>query len=112
MTMVPVNSTADQVLGLQAGRAQAALQSKAANAYVEKQTKGALKALPGVVLIDGKASAGYAGIAIKKGSSLVKAMKTALNALIKNGKYGKILKKWGVQEAAVKKALVNNAASG
>ena len=112
MSISAAPSTAEQILGLQAGRAEAALQSKAANAYAAKQTNGQLEALPGIVLTGTSTSAGQAGIAIKKGSSLVQALKIALDDLIRNGKYVAILTKWGVSEDAVTQATVDQPSTG
>ncbi|MGV9787744.1 ABC transporter substrate-binding protein [Streptomyces sp. NPDC003435] len=48
------------------------------------------------------------GIAVaKKDTQLRDALKGALDAIIKNGEYAKILKKWGVQDGAVKEAVIN-----
>ncbi|MFF1377204.1 ABC transporter substrate-binding protein [Streptomyces sp. NPDC058308] len=48
------------------------------------------------------------GIAVsKKNPELRDAVKAALDAIIKSGEYGKIIKKWGVEDGAVKEAKVN-----
>ncbi|MFF9320657.1 ABC transporter substrate-binding protein [Streptomyces sp. NPDC014735] len=48
------------------------------------------------------------GIAVAKGNDqLTKAIQAALDAIIKNGEYGRILAKWGVEAGAVTKAEVN-----
>ncbi|MDQ0794030.1 ABC transporter substrate-binding protein [Streptomyces sp. B1I3] len=48
------------------------------------------------------------GIAIAKGNDeLTKAVQAALDALIKNGEYGKIVAKWGVDAGAVTEAKIN-----
>ncbi|MFH8473118.1 ABC transporter substrate-binding protein [Streptomyces sp. NPDC018000] len=48
------------------------------------------------------------GIAIAKGNDqLTKAVQAALDAIIKNGEYGKIIAKWGVEAGAVTEAKVN-----
>ncbi|MEU6124586.1 ABC transporter substrate-binding protein [Streptomyces sp. NPDC047123] len=48
------------------------------------------------------------GIAVsKKNPELRDAIKAALDAIIKNGDYDKIIKKWGVEDGAVKEAVVN-----
>jgi polar amino acid transport system substrate-binding protein len=41
------------------------------------------------------------GIALKKGSPLAKPLQAAVNTLIANGTYGRILKKWGTQDSAL-----------
>ncbi|MES9554684.1 MULTISPECIES: transporter substrate-binding domain-containing protein [unclassified Streptomyces] len=48
------------------------------------------------------------GIAVAKGNDqLTKAVRAALEAIIKNGEYGKIISKWGVEAGAVTEAKVN-----
>ncbi|MEU9762137.1 ABC transporter substrate-binding protein [Streptomyces sp. NPDC001834] len=48
------------------------------------------------------------GIAVAKGNDqLTKAIQAALDAIIKNGEYGRILAKWGVEAGAVTAAEVN-----
>jgi polar amino acid transport system substrate-binding protein len=49
------------------------------------------------------------GIAVKKGAPLTKVIKNALQALIDDGTYTKILQKWGVDDGAVTSADVNAA---
>jgi polar amino acid transport system substrate-binding protein len=50
------------------------------------------------------------GIAVNKGSKLTDVIKNALQSLIDDGTYTKILTKWGVQDGAVTAADVNAAA--
>ncbi|MFB7214495.1 ABC transporter substrate-binding protein [Streptomyces sp. NPDC056255] len=48
------------------------------------------------------------GIAVAKGNDqLTKAIQAALDAIIKNGEYNKIISKWGVEAGAVTEAKVN-----
>ncbi|MET9662543.1 ABC transporter substrate-binding protein [Streptomyces sp. NPDC006510] len=48
------------------------------------------------------------GIAIAKGNDqLTRAVQAALNGIIKNGEYGKIISKWGVEAGAVTEAKLN-----
>lgn len=48
------------------------------------------------------------GIAVAKGNDeLSKALKAALDAIIENGEYDKIIAKWGVDAGAVKEATIN-----
>lgn len=48
------------------------------------------------------------GIAVAKGNDqLTKAVQAALNAIIKNGEYNKIVSKWGVEAGAVTEAKLN-----
>ncbi|MFF3914697.1 ABC transporter substrate-binding protein [Streptomyces sp. NPDC001852] len=48
------------------------------------------------------------GIAVaKKDTQLREALQAAMNAIIKNGEYAKILQKWGAQDGAVKESVIN-----
>ncbi|MFF2507204.1 transporter substrate-binding domain-containing protein, partial [Streptomyces sp. NPDC058067] len=48
------------------------------------------------------------GIAVAKGNTQLRdALQAALNAVIKNGEYDKIVAKWGVEAGAVKEASLN-----
>jgi polar amino acid transport system substrate-binding protein len=51
------------------------------------------------------------GMAVSKGNDkLSGALKAALSAIIENGAYEKALKKWGVEDGAVDKAVINGGA--
>ncbi|MEV0975989.1 ABC transporter substrate-binding protein [Streptomyces sp. NPDC049915] len=59
-------------------------------------------------IVGGQVEAAPYGIAVAKANTQVRdALKTALDAIIKNGDYNKILQKWGVTAGAVKQATVN-----
>ncbi|MER5215621.1 ABC transporter substrate-binding protein [Streptomyces sp. NPDC002838] len=48
------------------------------------------------------------GIAVAKDNTQLRdALKAALDAIIENGEYGKIIEKWGVADGAVKEATIN-----
>ncbi|WP_224352826.1 ABC transporter substrate-binding protein [Streptomyces olivaceus] len=47
------------------------------------------------------------GLAVKKGSPLAEPLKNAVNQLIENGTYARILKKWQLEPAKVKESVVN-----
>ncbi len=48
------------------------------------------------------------GIAVSKDATQLRdALKDAMDAIIKNGEYQKILEKWGVQDGAVKESVIN-----
>ncbi|AWE52351.1 MULTISPECIES: ABC transporter substrate-binding protein [Streptomyces] len=48
------------------------------------------------------------GIAVAKNNAQLRdALKAALDAIIDNGEYDKIIKKWGVEDGAVKEATIN-----
>jgi len=73
-------------------------------------TEDAVHRSAGKLQLDGAiyGSAPY-GIAVAKGSTLVKAIAAALQDLYKNGTYGKVLAKWGVTPGAVKSFTVDGA---
>ena len=50
---------------------------------------------------------GVVGITTKKDDGLVKPLADALNAAIADGSYAKVLKKWGLDDEAVPKSLIN-----
>lgn len=48
------------------------------------------------------------GIAVAKDNTQLRdALKAALDAIIENGEYDKIIKKWGVEDGAIKEATIN-----
>lgn len=49
------------------------------------------------------------GFAFKKGSTLTPAFQAAVNELIKDGAYARILKKWGTSESAIETSRINPA---
>lgn len=59
-------------------------------------------------LVGDQVEAAPYGIAIAKGNDqLTQAIQAALNAIIKNGEYGKIIAKWGVEAGSVTEAKIN-----
>jgi polar amino acid transport system substrate-binding protein len=90
---------------LRTGRIDAIVNDLPTAVYVSKTTKNgeAFEVVPGDV-IDG---APY-GIGVNKDNpELRDALASALDALIEDGTYGKILKAWGVDDGAVEAAAVN-----
>lgn len=88
------------------GQADAMLADSPIAAYAVKQSNGAL-ALVGKVYD----SAPY-GYAIGKDEGTLKdAVQGAVNALIGDGTYGKILAKWGLQDGGITEAKINAAAA-
>jgi polar amino acid transport system substrate-binding protein len=47
------------------------------------------------------------GIALAKNNPLTKTLRTAMDAIIKNGEYDKVMAKWGAEAGAVKEARLN-----
>ncbi|MGW1187377.1 protein kinase domain-containing protein [Streptomyces sp. NPDC002559] len=59
-------------------------------------------------LVGGQLDPAPCGIAVaKSGTDLRDAVREALDRIIANGEYAKILKKWGVEQGAVRRAVVN-----
>jgi polar amino acid transport system substrate-binding protein len=52
------------------------------------------------------------GVAVAKGSTLADALQKAFQAIIDDGTYGAILKKWGVTDGAIPTATINAGADG
>ncbi len=52
------------------------------------------------------------GLAVNKGDSLQKALQKALQSLVDDGTYKKILDKWGVADGGISKITINAAANG
>jgi len=101
---ITVKTFADQgssVLAVQSGQADATTATVTNLGYVSKQEPGKFR------LGGPKYNYVYIGIATKKGNGVAKALAKAINVLIANGSYHKILAKYGVTDDAVSKALVN-----
>lgn len=92
-------------LALSSGRVQVAMADSPVAAYQVHQSGGSFK------LSGPSYSNEPYGIAIPKASGMTKAVRTAMQALIDNGTYMKILLKWGVQDGAIATAVVNGATS-
>lgn len=92
-------------LALSSGRADVSMADSPVAAYQVKQSKGALK-------LSGKpyGEAPY-GIATSKTSGLAKPVLAAVKALIADGTYATILKKWSVDEGAIDNPVINGAIS-
>jgi polar amino acid transport system substrate-binding protein len=89
----PTQSEAN--LAVSSGRAQLGFADTPVAAYQVKQSHGTFK-LVGAAY----APAPY-GLAVAKSTGLTNAVKAAVLYLVKNGTYGKIFKKWGVQSIAI-----------
>lgn len=92
-------------LALNSGRADVGMADSPVADYQVKQSAGAFK-------ISGQpyGTAPY-GIALAKGSDLVKPVQAALTALIADGTYKKILDTWGIADGAIDAPAVNGATS-
>jgi polar amino acid transport system substrate-binding protein len=88
------------------GKDDAELADSPVVAYAVKQTKGKLQLLGGVY-----DSAPY-GYVVKKGeTAFAQALQKAVQSLIDDGTYKKILDRWGVGQGAISNAQVNPPAS-
>ena len=52
------------------------------------------------------------GMAVAKGSGTAKAVQAALQSMVDDGSYGKILNKWGVADGGIKQVTINAGAKG
>jgi polar amino acid transport system substrate-binding protein len=92
-------------LALSSGRAAVGMADSPVAAYQVKKSGGQFK-LTGQTY----GTAPY-GIAIPKGSGLDKPVLDAVKALMADGSYDRILKKWGIQAGAITKPQINAATS-
>jgi polar amino acid transport system substrate-binding protein len=91
-------------LAIASGRAQVGMADSPPAAWIVKKSHGQFK-------LTGQAygTAPY-GIVVPKNSGLVKPIHAAVEHLIKNGEYAKILHKWGISQGALKTSKINVAA--
>ena len=90
-------------LALSSGRAQVGMADSPVADYQVKQSNGQFK-LTG----EPYGTAPY-GIAIPKDSGLTPAVKLAMESVMRNGAYAKILNTWGVESGAIKTPVINGA---
>ena len=69
--------------------------------YFVAQTKGRTK------VVGSWTDISYIGIALPKGSPMAEPLRAAVQALIDNGAYGKIVGKWGLGDGAIRTAPLN-----
>jgi polar amino acid transport system substrate-binding protein len=92
----------DVDLAISSGRAQVALADSPVALYAVKQSDGALKST-------GKDyDAAPYGVAINKKTGLTPAIQAAMQALIDDGTYAAILKKWNLTSGAITDSKVND----
>jgi polar amino acid transport system substrate-binding protein len=94
-------------LAITSGRADVGMADSPVASYIVDQSGGKLKR------IDAKYDFGTApyGIALAKGSKLTPAVQAAVQALIDNGTYTAILKKWKLEGEGIDTAQINAATS-
>ncbi|KJI46344.1 ABC transporter substrate-binding protein, partial [Enterobacter kobei] len=108
-TPIYTKDDAAQTLALQSGRA---------DAYFGPNVIGAWKAaLNGKTKLVGSVDGGWPkaahiAVTLRKGSGLVEPVQTALNGVIKNGDYDKVLNRWGEGVERIAHSEVNPAGLG
>jgi polar amino acid transport system substrate-binding protein len=92
-------------LAVASGRADLGFADSPVAGYIVSQSHGQFQ-------LSGKAFgvAPY-GIALPKGNGMAPAVLAAVKAMIADGSYGKILKKWGAQAGAISNPVINGATS-
>jgi polar amino acid transport system substrate-binding protein len=88
-------------LALASGRADAAMADSPVASYQVKKSGGRFK------LVGPTYGTAPYGIGVKKGSGLVKPLRAAMQKLIDDGTYAKILARWGNQRGAIAHVTVN-----
>jgi polar amino acid transport system substrate-binding protein len=92
-------------LALSSGRAQVGMADSPVAAYQVKKSGGQFK------LVGQPYGTAPYGVAIPKGTGMAPVVKAALQELIKDGTYMKILNKWGIASGAIKTPQINAATS-
>ena len=93
----------DATEALQLGRVDALIADSPVTLYSVQQSNGKLISVGSVYGITSY------GLPVQKGSKLGRALQLALQSLIDDGKYHRILSSWGVQQGAVAKVTLNEA---
>ncbi len=102
ITVVGTEGSVDARTQLTQGRVDAAMQGNETIPYLMQQEPGRYAPIGSAI------AAQYTGIGVAKGNAaLQQAIKEALDQLIADGSYGKILAKWQLGDIAVPKATVN-----
>jgi polar amino acid transport system substrate-binding protein len=103
-TPITIEQSTDQSAATQAvidGKAYASVASGPVATWTVKESEGKLE-------LAGEPLAPFTyGFAIAKKSGLAPAFLTAVNSLITQGEYTDILKKWGLEDSAVKASTIN-----
>lgn len=92
-------------LAVSSGRADVGFADSQVVDYIVKQANGQFETTGSAFAV-----APY-GIAVQKGSGLAEAVLAALQSLIKDGTYTKILDTWGVKDGAISTPVINGAVS-
>ena len=92
-------------LAISSGRADIGMADSPVAAYQVAKSNGQFK------LVGKPYGTAPYGIAIPKGNGMAKPVLTGLKALMADGRYAAILKKWGVQDGAISDPQINGAVS-
>jgi polar amino acid transport system substrate-binding protein len=99
--VVALKGTPAQVVAVKSGRVAAACVTKAVTIYVASQSGAGVESLPGIVR-EASGVKQLDGIMVRKDEpELAKAVEAAMNALIADGTYSAIMKKWNLPEELV-----------
>jgi len=105
VTIQYYQSAADYYLALRSGRVAAHFGPHPAAAYhaaVSGDTR-----IVGTYSGGGATVPGRIAVMTRKDNGLVKALNQALNAVIANGRYAEVLKRWGLANEAVPESVIN-----
>ncbi|KWV84599.1 Glutamine-binding periplasmic protein precursor [Pseudomonas fluorescens] len=101
--VIGTEGSADARAQLQQNRLDAAMQGSETIPYLMSLDKGKYKPV-GLAI-----SKQFTGLGIEKSNTeLVTAISEALQGMIDDGTYGKILKKWDLEQGAVEKITINS----
>ncbi|MEU2713802.1 ABC transporter substrate-binding protein [Streptomyces sp. NPDC007205] len=104
LTIEPFDDDQQSQTRLRSGGVDAASSDFPVAAYAVKTSGGGKN----FQIVGQQVEAAPYGIAVsKKATQLRDALQAAMNAIIKNGEYAKILQKWGAQDGAVKESAIN-----
>jgi polar amino acid transport system substrate-binding protein len=104
LKVLPFDKDTEALLALKSGRAVADMNDFPVAAYNAKTSGGGND----FEVVGEQIGAGPYGIGIRKEDTQLRdALKAALDAIIKDGSYGKVLEKWNVEQGAVTAAAVN-----
>ncbi|WP_330459769.1 ABC transporter substrate-binding protein [Streptomyces sp. NBC_00820] len=104
LTIEPFDDDQQSQTRLRSGGVDAASSDFPVAAYAVKTSGGGKD----FELVGDQVEAAPYGIAVAKNDTQLRdALQAAMNAIIKNGEYAKILQKWGAQDGAVKESVVN-----
>lgn len=86
---------------MMSGRADLFWLGSTAVSYFVAQSKGRAK------IVGSYTDTSYIGVALPKGSDMAKPLQAALQKLVDNGAYAKVVDKWGLQGGAIKQVPLN-----